>query len=119
MASLIFNSIAYGGGGGGGLFGPHHQTGSQNSRTLSPRVTKISDFFFYDFLHTFWQNFRKIDLPGGGGGFEQEVMKNKGYERFCFCLNRLKFVEGYNLGSGKQLLAIKFHFVSINPVSGG
>ena len=23
----------------GGLFGPHHQTGSQNSKTLSPRVS--------------------------------------------------------------------------------
>ena len=34
---------------GGGLFGPHHQTGSQNSRTLSPRVSKISDFFFMPF----------------------------------------------------------------------
>ena len=30
--------------GGGGHFGPCHQTGSQNSRTLSPRVSKISDF---------------------------------------------------------------------------
>ena len=33
------------GGGGGGEAGPHHQTGSQNSRTLSPRVSKIYDFF--------------------------------------------------------------------------
>ena len=39
------------GGGGGGLFGPHHQTGSQNSRTLSPRVSKISDFLFMPFGH--------------------------------------------------------------------
>ena len=39
------------GGGGGGLSGPHHQTGSQNSRTLSPRVSKISDFFFMPFRH--------------------------------------------------------------------
>ena len=37
--------------GGGGLFGPHHQTGSQNSRTLSPRVSKISEFFFMPFGH--------------------------------------------------------------------
>ena len=36
-------------------------------------------------------------------------MKNKGYEHFYFCLKWLKFVAGggYNLGSGKQLLAIK------------
>ena len=34
------------GGGGGGSCDPRHQTGSQNSRTLSPRVSKISDFFF-------------------------------------------------------------------------
>ena len=37
--------------GGGGLFGPHHQTGTQNSRTLSPRVSKISDFLFMPFGH--------------------------------------------------------------------
>ena len=38
-------------------------------------------------------------------------MKNKGYEHFCICLKLLKFVAGgYNLGSGKQLLAIKVSF---------
>ena len=42
--------------------------------------------------------------------FEQKVMKNKGYEHFNFCLKWLKFVEGYNLGSGKQLLAIKVSY---------
>ena len=45
----VFNPIAYGG--GGGLFGPRHQTGSQNSRTLSPRVSKISDFSFMPYGH--------------------------------------------------------------------
>ena len=38
------NPIAWGG--GERAFGPHHHTGSQNSRTLSLRVSKISDFFF-------------------------------------------------------------------------
>ena len=43
--------------------------------------------------------------------FEQKVMKNKGYEHFYFCLKWLKFVgEGDNLGSGKQLFAIKVSF---------
>ena len=37
-------------------------------------------------------------------------MKNKGYEHFYFCLKWLKFVGEYNLGSGKQLLAIKVSF---------
>ena len=37
--------------GGGGLFGLRHQTGSQNSKTLSPRLSKISDFFFMPFGH--------------------------------------------------------------------
>ena len=41
--------------------------------------------------------------------FEQEVMKNRGYEHFYFCLKWLKFVGG-DLGSGKQLLAIKVPF---------
>ena len=44
-------------------------------------------------------------------------MKNCGYEYFYFCLKWLKFVGGYNFGSGKQLLAIEFDFVSINPFS--
>ena len=39
------------GGGGGGAFGPHHQTGSKNSRTLSPGVSKIYDFSFMLFGH--------------------------------------------------------------------
>ena len=46
-ARVFLNPIAY----GGALFGPHHQTGSQNSRTLSPRVSKISEFFFMPFGH--------------------------------------------------------------------
>ena len=37
--------------GEGGLFGPCHQTGSQNSRILSPRISKISDFSFMLFGH--------------------------------------------------------------------
>ena len=37
--------------GGGGFFGPRHQTGSKNSRTLSPRVSKISGFSFMLFGH--------------------------------------------------------------------
>ena len=52
-------------------------------------------------------------MPGGllQSFFEQEVMKNKRYEHFYFCLKWLKFVGGgYNLGSGKQLLAIKISF---------
>ena len=39
-------------------------------------------------------------------------MKNKRYEHFYFCLKWMKFVGGggYNLGPGKQLLAIKVSF---------
>ena len=50
--------------------------------------------------------------------FEQEVMKNKGYEHFYFCLKWLKFVGGCNLGSGKQLYAIKVSFRINKQVSG-
>ena len=45
--------------------------------------------------------------------FKQEVMKNKGYEHFCFCLKWLKFAgggEGVQFGLEKQLLAIKVPF---------
>ena len=37
--------------GGGGLFGPCHQTVSHNSRTLSSRLPKLSDFSFLLFGH--------------------------------------------------------------------
>ena len=39
----IINPIAYG---GGELYGPRHQTVSHNSRTLSSRLPKLSDFSF-------------------------------------------------------------------------
>ena len=48
---MHFTLLPTGGGGGGGLFGPRHQTGSQNSTTLTPRVSKISDFSFMPFGH--------------------------------------------------------------------
>ena len=101
----------------GGLFGPHHLTGSQNSRTLSLRVYKISDFFFMPFGHIVAKF--QVDWSARGllqSFFEQEVMKNKGYEYFCFCLKWLKFVAGYNLGSWKQLLAIKVSLRINKPV---
>ena len=78
-----------GGGGGGGGVGPHHQTGSQNSRTLSPKVSKISDFFFMPFGHIVAKF--QVDLSARGlvqSFFEQEVMKNKGlpnfFQEICF-----------------------------------
>ena len=49
-------------------------------------------------------------------------MKNKGQEQCYFCLKWLKSLGeggGYNLDSGKQLLTIKVHFVSIDPVPRG
>ena len=72
---------------GGGLFGPHHQTGSQNSGTLSPRVSKISDFFLclFDTLWGLLQSF-----------FEQEIMKNKGYDQYFL----FKMTEIYRGGGG-------------------
>ena len=47
---IEINPIAYGGG-GGGLSGPRHQTVSHNSRTLSSRLPKLSDFSFLLFGH--------------------------------------------------------------------
>ena len=45
--------------------------------------------------------------------FEQDVMKNKGYEHFYFLFKMADVCRGYNLGSGKQFSAIKgsFHFI--------
>ena len=52
-----------GGGGGGGLFGAYRQTGSQNSGTLSPRVSKFLTSLLC-LLDTLWRNLKSIDLPG-------------------------------------------------------
>ena len=41
--------------------------------------------------------------------FEQGVMKNKGYDHF-FLFKMAEIGGGYNLGSGKQLLAITVSF---------
>ena len=75
-----------GGGGGGGIFGPHHQTGSQNSRTLSPRVSKISDFFFYAFWTHCGKTSGRLICQGGllQSFFEKEVMKNRDMNIFVF-----------------------------------
>ena len=48
--AVTVNPIAYGRR-GEGLFGLRHQAGSQNSRTLLHRVSKISDFSFMPFGH--------------------------------------------------------------------
>ena len=60
-------------------------------------------------------------MPGGllQSFFKQEVMKNKRYEHFYFCLKWMKFVGRYNLGPGKQLLAIKVSFRINKPGSRG
>ena len=57
-------------------------------------------------------------VPGGllQSFSKQEVMKNNGYEHFCFCLKLMTEIgRGYNLGSGKQLLAIKVSFCINKP----
>ena len=83
-------------GAGGGGFLAH--TIRLDARTLEPFHLESPKFLtsFSCLLDILWQNFRQIDLPGGllQSFFEQEVMKNKGYEHFCFCLKRLKFVAG-------------------------
>ena len=84
------------------------------ARTLEPFHLESSKFLtcLLCLLDTLWRNFRSIDLPGEllQLFFEQEVIKNKGYEHLYFCSKWLKFIGGYNLGSGRQLLAIKVSF---------
>ena len=60
--------------GGGGLFG---QTGSQNSRTLSPRISKISDFVFMFFGHIV-AKFR-VDLSARGVAVV--IFQTRGHEK--------------------------------------
>ena len=56
------------GGGGGvrvrGPFCPDHQIIDYNSKTALSSTSKLGDFSFYR-LDTFWQNFSKINSPGG------------------------------------------------------
>ena len=48
-------------------------------------------------------------MPGGllQSFFEQEVMKNSGYEHFNFCLKWLKFVRGVQFGVRKTIAGHK------------
>ena len=83
--------------GGGELFGPHHQTGRQNSRTYSPRVSKISDFSFMPFGHiAHGQISGKLICQGVAAVIFQTRghISITGYEHFYFCFKRLKFVGG-------------------------
>ena len=50
--------------GGGGLFIQDHQIIDNNSKTALPAPPNWVTFCFY-LLNTFWQNFSKIDSPGG------------------------------------------------------
>ena len=51
-------------GGGGGFFGQDHQIIDHNSKTALLVSPNLVTFSFY-LLDTFWQNFSKIDSPGG------------------------------------------------------
>ena len=79
MISGTINPIAY----RGGAFLAH--TIRLEARTLEPFHLESQKFLtsFVCLLDTLWQN-----CQGGllQSFFEQEVMKNKGYEHFCFCL---------------------------------
>ena len=117
---MNINPIAYGEGGGGGLFGLLHQTGSQNSRILSARVFKISDFSFMPLEHISGKficqgvaavikvSFRIIDpnqYGGGGGGKlwphlwfssispERLELWPSNFLTFSFCLLVLRKIE--------------------------
>ena len=59
------------------LFGPPHQTDSRNSRTLLPRISKMSDFFFMP-LGQIVEKFQVKLIYQGVAAiiFQQEVMKN-------------------------------------------
>ena len=60
----------------------------------------------------------QVNRSGGGGGllqsfFEQELMKNKGYEHFYFCLKWLKFVVQF--GVRKTIVDHKISFRMNKP----
>ena len=64
-----------GGGGGGGFW-----TGSQNSRTLSPRVSKISDF---SFIYAFWTHCSKISGKLICQGVAAIIYGTRGHEKYA------------------------------------
>ena len=88
------------------------------ARTIEPFHLESPKFLtsLLCLLDTWWRNVRQIDLPGRCySHFRTRGHENKGCEHFYFCLEWLKFVGGYNLGSGKQLLTIKGSFRISKP----
>ena len=91
--------------GDGFVFCARHQTGSQHSKTLSPRVPKFSDLLFMLFGHIVARMICQGDCCSH---FSNNIsMTNLGYGHFYFCLKWLKFVGVYNFELRKQLMAIK------------
>ena len=56
--------------GGGGLFGPDHQIIDHNLKRLNLAPPDLVTFSSY-LLVTFWQNFNKINSPGGCGAVSE------------------------------------------------
>ena len=65
------------GGGGGGLFGLSHQTVSHNSRILSSRLPKLSDFSFLLFGHIA----PKFQVNRSSRGVAAVIFQTRGHEK--------------------------------------
>ena len=88
-SSLMLNPITYGG--GGGAFGPDHQIIEQNPKTALSSTSELGDFYFY-LLDTFWQNFCKIDSPGGCCScfFVMRRLEKLNMQLFLFCFKTME-----------------------------
>ena len=109
----IFNPITYGGG-GGGFLARTIRLSTTTLKRLYLAPPNLVTFCFY-LLDTLWQNFSKIDLPGGllQLFLKWDVSKNWTYEIFVFAWKQWKYRRGYNFVPEKVFPGIKSDFCRI------
>ena len=110
--SKFLNPITYGG--GGGFLARTIRLSTTTLKRLYLAPPNLVTFCFY-LLDTLWQNFSKIDLPGGllQLFLKWDVSKNWTYEIFVFAWKQWKYRRGYNFVPEKVFPGIKSDFCRI------
>ena len=105
------NPITYG---WGGLFARTIRLSTTTLKRLYLAPPNLVTFCFY-LLDTFWQNFSKIDSPGGVAAvvFEMRRQEKLNLRNFCFCLKTMEMQRGYNFVPEKVFSDIKSDFCRV------
>ena len=93
-----------------GAFCSDHQIIDHNFETVVSSTSKHGAFCFY-LLDIFWQNFSKIDSPGGCYiCFWNETSRKIENTKYLFCFKTMEMQRRYNFVPGKMFSSIKSDF---------